>query len=260
MARWRNMDPNRERSKAIYLLPNLCTSLSLFSGFFGILASIEGNFINAALAILVSLVFDGLDGSVARATGTTTRFGVEYDSLADLVAFGVGPALLAYMWALKPFGRLGWLAAFLLVACGALRLARFNVHVGEPGSKNFVGLPIPAQASTLACAVLFAEQLGFSGPIDYWPIVAMVFVLSFLMVSNIPYLAFKELGLTQLKSLNGLVAAILFIGLVAVAPQFMGFILMVAYVIFGPGVAIFMDKRREARKRKGLEHKEAAAV
>src|SRR5512136_1835585 len=145
--------------KGIYILPNLFTTGSLFAGFYGIVATTNHNFSIAAIWVLVSSIFDGLDGKVARLTGTSTKFGVEYDSLADLVAFGVTPGLLMYSWALKPFGRLGWLAAFLFVVCGALRLARFNVQVNTVESKRFVGLPIPAAASMVSATVLLFHHM-----------------------------------------------------------------------------------------------------
>ncbi len=243
----------KERRRAIYVLPNLFTTASLFAGFFAIVSAIDGHFVNAALAILASLVFDGLDGKVARATGTVSRFGVEYDSLADLVAFGTAPAILAYQWALKPMGRLGWLAAFLFVACGALRLARFNVQVEEVGTKHFVGLPIPAAASMIATLVLFLNELGMVGPVNLWPVVALVFVLSFLMVSNIHYLSFKELGLAKLKSFNWLVAGLLCFTLVAIEPYVMSFIIMAAYLVMGPFGARLMARRRQAEALKAKE-------
>jgi len=238
----------KERRRAIYVLPNLFTTASLFMGFFAIVAAVEGRFGEASLAILASLVFDGLDGKVARATRTVSRFGVEYDSLADLVAFGVAPAVLMFRWGLEPFGRLGWLAAFLYVACGALRLARFNVQVEEVGSKHFVGLPIPAAASMISTTVLMAGEFGFAGPVNFWPVVALVFGLSFLMVSNIHYLSFKELGLARLKSFNWLVALILFFILVAVQPQVMGFLLLACYVLLGPLGARIMAKKRAEKE------------
>lgn len=232
------------RRKGIFVLPNLVTSASMFAGFWGMVAALEGKFTESALAILVSLVFDGLDGKVARATKTVSRFGVEYDSLADLVAFGVAPSLLFYLWALHSFGRLGFLAAFLFAACGALRLARFNVQVDVVGTKYFVGLPIPAAASTLATTVLFADQIGFPGPVHHWSLLVMIFVLSFLMVSNIHYLSFKELGLGRLRSFNWLVAMLLFFILVAVQPQVMGFVLLALYVLGGPFGASYMARKR----------------
>jgi CDP-diacylglycerol--serine O-phosphatidyltransferase len=246
----------RERRRAIYVLPNLFTTASLFMGFFSMISAVEGRFFVAALAILASLVLDGLDGKIARATRTTSRFGVEYDSLADLVAFGVAPAMLVFRWGLEDFGRLGWLAAFLFVACGALRLARFNVQVEEVGTKHFVGLPIPAAASMIATTVLLLDQLGQPGPVSYWPVVAAVFVLSFLMVSNIPYLSFKELGLAQLKSFNWLVGLVLFFILVAVQPQVMGFLLMAVYVTLGPVGARLLARRRAAEREEDKAFKE----
>ncbi|MGD9123459.1 MAG: CDP-diacylglycerol--serine O-phosphatidyltransferase [Desulfarculaceae bacterium] len=250
-----------ERRKAIYVLPNLCTTASLLAGFYSIISSMEGDFFNASLAILASLVLDGLDGKVARATNTVSRFGVEYDSLADVVAFGAAPAILAFHWALKPVGRLGWLAAFLFVACGALRLARFNVQVESVGTKYFVGLPIPAAAATIATSVLMMNALGYPGPVNFWPVVIMVFVLSFLMVSNIHYLAFKELGVARLKSFNYLVAVLLFFTLIAIQPQVMGFMLMAAYVVLGPLGAHLMARRRAAHEaEEAAKHQEVTSA
>lgn len=232
------------RRKSIFVLPNLITSASMFAGFWAMIAAMEGKFVEGALAILIALVLDGLDGKVARATGTVSRFGVEYDSLSDLVAFGVAPAVLFYLYSLKSFGRLGFLAAFLFAACGALRLARFNVQVETVGTKYFVGLPIPAAASVLATAVLFLDQLGVTAPVDSLPLLIMVYLLSFLMVSQIHYMSFKELGLAKLKSFNGLVATLLCFILVAMQPQIMGFVLLALYVLGGPFGARYMAKKR----------------
>lgn len=239
-----------ERRRAIYVLPNLFTTASLFAGFFAITSSINGSFKFAAMAILASLVFDGLDGKVARATNTVSQFGVEYDSLADLVAFGVAPSVMVYMWALAPMGRMGILAGFLFVACGALRLARFNVQVNVVGTKHFVGLPIPAAASMIATTVLLMGRLGHTGVVSvHWPVLGMVFVLSFLMVSNISYLSFKELGLGNLKSFNCLVGSLLFFILVAVEPCIMGFAIMAGYVALGNLGARYMAKKRKQAKQ-----------
>lgn len=245
-----------QRRRAIYVLPNLFTTASLFAGFYAIVGAVEQQFVNASIAIIASLVLDSLDGKVARATKTTSRFGVEYDSLADLVAFGVAPAVLAYRWALEPYGRLGMLAAFLFVACGALRLARFNVQVEQVGTKHFVGLPIPAAAACLATIILMADQLGFHGPVEFWPLVAVVFLLSFLMVSTIQYPSFKQMGLSRLKSFNWLVAFLLFFILVAIQPQIMGFALIAAFVTVGPLVARIMAKKRAEREQaqEDMEH------
>lgn len=238
-------------------MPNLITTASLFAGFYSIVSAIDGQFVTAAWAIMASLVLDGLDGKVARATGSQSRFGVEYDSLSDLVAFGVAPALLAFFWALQPVGRLGWLAAFLFVACGALRLARFNVQVEEVGTKHFVGLPIPAAACVIATSVMFVDQLGYPGPVTEWPVVVMVFVLSFLMVSNIHYLSFKELGIAKLKSFNWLVATLLLFILVAVQPKIMFFLVLATYVVLGPLGAALMAKKRAKAKEDALAAKKS---
>lgn len=254
----RRRETREQRRRGIYVLPNLFTTASLFAGFFGAIEAIQGNYMLACLAILSSLVFDGLDGKVARATNTVTRFGVEYDSLSDLVAFGVAPAVLVYMWALQPLGRLGFLAAFLFVACGALRLARFNVQVEEVGTSHFVGLPIPAAASVVATLILMWMDIVGTVPPEPWVLVIVVFVLSFLMVSNIPYLSFKELGLAKLKSFNWLVAALLLFILVAIQPQFMGFLLLAAYVVGGPLGARVMAKQKAAKQEAVLARAQAS--
>jgi CDP-diacylglycerol--serine O-phosphatidyltransferase len=145
---------SKKKLRGVYLLPNLLTSASLFGGFYSIVASLDGNYQIAAMAIFVSAVFDLLDGRIARLTGTTSKFGVEYDSLSDLVAFGLAPGILIFTWALRGFGRYGWLAAFLYVACATLRLARFNVQITTVESKRFNGLPVPAAALFVASTVL----------------------------------------------------------------------------------------------------------
>ena len=158
--RRRRKKKDRRRFRGVYLLPNLITSMSLFAGFYAIVASMDGRFYAAAWAILIALILDGLDGRVARMTKTTSGFGVQYDSLADLVAFGVAPGIMAYLWALKDFKQFGWAAAFLFVVCGALRLARFNVQQGSFDPRYFNGLPIPAAAMMVAASVAFYHELG----------------------------------------------------------------------------------------------------
>ena len=159
MRRSRRNKKRFERRKSIFILPNLLTTCSLFAGFYAIISSVQGKFLYAAIAILVSAFFDFLDWEVARLTHSTSQFGLEYDSLSDLVAFGVAPGLLVYLWALQPFGRLGWVAAFLFVACGALRLARFNVNVSGKDEGYFQGLPIPAAACMIAATVFLFHYL-----------------------------------------------------------------------------------------------------
>lgn len=243
--RWRRPEEGEVR-KGTYIVPNLFTTANLFAGFFGIVNSINGNFQMAAVAILISCVFDILDGKVARFTGATSRFGVEYDSLADLVAFGVGPGLLMYLWALKPFGRLGWLAAFVFVACGALRLARFNVQVDTTSKSYFVGLPIPGAASMVSTTVLFLHPWKIGSSVAAtMPLVFATYILGFLMVSTVPYYSFKDVEVVRGKVLLILFAVIVCLTVVAVRPGPMLFLLMVAYLLSGPAVYVWRRHKKE---------------
>ena len=247
------IDRQREKpegiKKGIYLLPNLLTSASLFGGFYSIIASLDGAFDKAAIAILISAVLDGLDGRIARLTGTTSRFGVEYDSLADLIAFGLAPGILIFTWALRPFGRYGWLAAFLYVVCGALRLARFNVQVSTIESRSFNGLPITAAASLVASTVLVFFYFGYGEITKHVTILILVYLLAFFMVSNIKY-SFKELNLTQRMPFMLLVGLILLLITIAAEPQIMLFILTFGYVMSGPVAMLFFRKRLQMLQKK----------
>ncbi len=246
-------DPAERRPKrGVYILPNLFTSASLFSGFYAIVAAIDGNHQAAAIAILVSAVLDGLDGRVARLTKTTSRFGVEYDSLADLVAFGVAPGILALLWGLQGYGRLGWLAAFLYVATTALRLARFNVlsQNGKGSKAYFLGLPCPAAAVLVAATVLFCQYIGILGPVRHVAILAMVYALSFLMVSSVRYYSFKDVRWFQQHPFSGMVALTLAIVVIASEPRVIVFVLMLGYVLSGPvfgTLGMLMQGGREER-------------
>lgn len=243
--RWRRTEDG-EIPRSTYIVPNLFTTANLFSGFFGIVNSINGNFQMAAVAVLVSCVFDILDGKVARFTGATSRFGVEYDSLADLVAFGVGPGILMYLWALKPFGRLGWLAAFVFVACGALRLARFNVQVDTVSKSYFVGLPIPGAASMVATTVLFMHPWQVaSSSVSSLPLLFTTYVLGFLMVSTVPYYSFKDLEVIKGKVLPTLFLVIVCVSIIAVKPGMMLFLLLLIYSLSGPVIYLLRRLKRE---------------
>ncbi len=259
MTRRRKKPKDKKRFRGIYILPNLITTASLFAGFYAIIEAIHGNFEVAALAVLVSLVLDGLDGRVARMTQSSSNFGVQYDSLADLVAFGVAPALIVYFWALQPFGRYGWVAAFLFVVCGALRLARFNVQIGEFDPRYFNGLPIPAAATMVAMTILMYHELGEWAPTRHGLIVGMIYVLSFLMVSNIKYYSFKKFELFQRKPFPVLVAAVLIFLVIAIEPKIMGCLAMASYVISGPILTLLLLWRRRKEPQQdrveGLETK-----
>jgi len=194
----------------------------------------NGDYLLAAWFVLIAAIFDGLDGKVARMTNTTSKFGVEYDSLADLVAFGVAPGLMMYSWALKPFGKFGWLAAFLYVVCGALRLARFNVQINTVESKRFVGLPIPAAAGMAASLVIFFFHMGGTGEIKKVSVLLLIYVLAALMVSNIRYYAFKDPELFRRQPFGFLVLAIIFIIVIVAAPEIMIFAMACTFVSSGP--------------------------
>lgn len=242
--------------RSIYLLPNLLTSASLFSGFYAIIAAIKGNYQAAAVAILISFVLDGLDGRVARWTRTTSRFGMEYDSLSDLVAFGVAPGILAFMWGLQDFGRLGWLAAFLYVATTALRLARFNTLSQSSNSSTrdyFLGLPCPSAGAVLATSVLLCQHFGIFGQVRHVAVLIMVYGLSFLMVSNVRYYSFKEIRWLQQHPFSGMVMLILAIMVVAMEPKVTLFVLIATYVISGP-VLMSIRALRPRSLRSGAGH------
>ena len=236
--------------KGIYILPNLFTTASLFCGFYAIIASTRGDFFPAAVSILIAGVLDGLDGRIARFTNTTSKFGSEYDSLSDLVSFGVAPAILAYTWALLPFGRYGWLAAFLFVACGALRLARFNIQIGIIESRVFNGLPIPAAAFVIASSVMFFYYTG--GTVHFYniSILLTVVALALLMVSNVKYYSFKDLDYFSRKPFITLVLVLLIFVVIVLEPPLMIFTFAVGYGISGPVWSSYkLIKKRQYRKK-----------
>ena len=241
----------KERShRGIYILPNIFTSFNLFCGFYAVIASIDAKFGAAAIAIIIGVMFDILDGKIARATNTTSKFGIEYDSLADLISFGMAPGVMIYLWALRPMGRIGWLAAFLFMACGALRLARFNSHVGITSSDYFMGLPIPAGAGMAATTVLFCNRINIA-PLHPIVMLVILYILSFLMVSTIKYNSFKRPELFKRMNFNVLVLAILILIFIASQPPIALFFLALAYVISGPFVSV-RHYRRARRKVHGI--------
>jgi len=235
---------NNPQRGTIALLPNLLTTMSLFSGFYSIVSSINGRFLHAAVAIIVAGLFDGLDGRIARLTRTTSKFGEQYDSLCDLISFGVAPALLAYLWVLKPYGRYGWLAAFLYVATTALRLARFNSMIDETPKNVFVGLPCPAAAGMVSTSILFCSFVGMSGTFPDVIMLLMMYGLSYLMVSTHRYSSFKQISKTKFQFLVGMVLLLM---VIATEPQVTLFLLGVIYVLSGPLAGVY---RMLAHKRK----------
>lgn len=241
------------KGKTICLLPSILTTASLFSGFYSIISSTNGHFLHAAVAIIIAGIFDGLDGRVARLTGTTSNFGKEYDSLCDLISFGMAPAVLAYEWVLRPYGRYGWLAAFLYVATTALRLARFNTQDAKDAKKTFTGLPCPAAGGTIATALLFCKFFQLTGKNVEIPMVVAVYALSYLMVSSIPYQSFKQAETQAKKAFQVLVAIVLLIMVLATEPQVTLFFLALSYVLSGPLAAVY---GLLARDKKVVEEQE----
>ncbi|EIC20575.1 CDP-diacylglycerol--serine O-phosphatidyltransferase [Thiorhodovibrio frisius] len=238
------------RRSGIYLLPNLFTTAALFSGFYAILAAEHGRFEAAALGIFAAMVFDGFDGRIARLTNTQSDFGAEYDSLSDMVAFGVAPALVVYNWALSGLGKLGWLAAFVYTAGAALRLARFNTQIGMADRRYFQGLPSPAAAAILAGAVWIVTDNALSGDYLAWLAALLTAAAGLLMVSNFRYHSFKELDVHGRVPFVVMVAVVLGFSLVVLDPPIVLFVLFVGYAISGPLMTLFqLRQRRDTRRR-----------
>jgi CDP-diacylglycerol--serine O-phosphatidyltransferase len=239
--------------KGIYVLPNLFTTANLFCGFYSAIASMKGMYEIAAVAILIAVVMDGRDGRIARITHTTSRFGGEYDSLCDLVTFGVAPALLVYNWSLIAYGKWGWMAAFIFFVCGALRLARFNVQVGVIDSRVFNGLPIPGGAAVVATGVLLYYYLGGEGRFSELPIMLGTVALSLFMVSSIKYYSFKDLNFFSRKPFMSFVLIVLILVIVVAEPEIMMFTFTFGYSLSGPvwaGYKIIRKRVRESREKK----------
>ncbi len=204
----------------------------MFCGFYSMIASMNGDFVPAAWAIIAAAIFDMLDGRIARLAKATSQFGVEYDSLSDLVSFGMAPAVLLYKWALLPFDRLGWLAAFLYLACCALRLARFNVMTGVVSKKYFQGLPTPMAAGMVATFIIFNATSNWpdQGAFRNFLVLILTFGLSSLMVSTIKFPSFKELNWRSRASFGFLMTGVLSMILIAVKPEVTNFVILAVYI------------------------------
>ncbi|WP_320823492.1 CDP-diacylglycerol--serine O-phosphatidyltransferase [Reinekea sp.] len=220
--------------RGVYLIPNLLTTSALFSGFFAIIASINGDFEKACIAIFVAQLLDGADGRVARMTHTQSEFGAQYDSMSDLVAFGLAPALLAYLWSLSGLGQTGWVLAFIFAAGGALRLARFNVQISKVDKKYFVGLPSPAGAAVIWSIIWSMEAFGVSGSQLSWLMAVLVPLVGVMMVSPIRYFSFKDISAQRRVPFLALLAVVLVLAFVALDPPrvLLGFSL--TYAFHGP--------------------------
>src|SRR5690554_744050 len=231
----------RVRRKGIYLLPNALTTASLFSGFYAIVSAANGMFENAAVAIFVSMILDGLDGRVARMTHTQSKFGEEYDSLADMVAFGVAPGLVAFFWSLKGMDKLGWAVTFVYVAGAALRLARFNTQIGSVDKKVFVGLPSPAAAACVAGMVWCFHQFEASA---WLTLLTMIVVAGtgVLMVSNVLYRSFKDLDLRGRVPFAAILLVVLIFVVITLDPATVLFTAFLIYALSGPVRALFRKR------------------
>ena len=237
------------RRRGIYLLPNLFTTGALFSGFYAITSAMNGRFETAAIAIFVAMILDGLDGRVARLTNTQSAFGVEYDSLSDMISFGAAPALVMYLWAFPTLGKLGLFAAFVHTAGGALRLARFNTQVATADKRFFQGLPSPAAAAILAGFIWICLEYGY----DIMPLRLVALLLTIttglLMVSNFRYYSFKDIDFRGRVPFVVAIAVMLGIAFVMAQPQTMLFLMAFCYMLSGPVVTLVMRRRkRQGRK------------
>ncbi len=237
--------------RGVYLIPSLFTTGNLICGFFSIISTFNGEYFQASIFIIFANLLDGLDGLVARLTRTTSQFGVELDSLADLVSFGVAPAVLVYYWALVPWSTWGWLAACLYVVCGALRLARFNVQIKNVEKIHFVGLPIPAAAEMIVATVLLYYSLGGEGAANKEVILLLViYLLAGLMVSNFHYFSLKQrLVFKKKHPFWVLISGILLIKLFIVEPQIMFFSTFLLYTLSGPLLWTLTVYKRRREKR-----------
>jgi len=248
----------RDFRRGIYILPNFFTTCSLFCGFYAIVASFNGDFSKAAWAILFSVVFDWLDGKIARLSNSISRFGMEYDSLSDLIAFGAAPAIMVYTWTLIPFGRIGWLASFLFVACAALRLARFNIHSNTVETSYFEGMPTPAAGGLMATTIIFSDYLGWAAISKHFFILLMTFFLAVMMVSKVRYQSLKKLELRGKISFQLMVITLCVIILIAAEPQITLFALAFLYSVSGPVLAL--KGKLAAMKRGAAQKKEELKV
>lgn len=236
------------KRRGVYLLPNLFTTGALFCGFYAVVAAMRGDYETAPIAILFALIFDGLDGRVARMTNTSSKFGAEYDSLADMVSFGVAPALVMFSWALGDLGKIGWSASFVYVACVALRLARFNTQVGVDDPNFFMGLASPPAACIMASTVWVCQDQGWVGdalPAEIGVIVAVLTaIVAVLMVANVPYHSFKGIDLHGRVPFVVIFFIVLIFGLVTVDPPKILLLASLCYAISGP-----FEQVRRWRKR-----------
>ena len=251
------MDKTDMKRRGIYLLPNLFTTGAMFAGFYSVVSGINGMYSNAAIALFVAGLLDGLDGRIARMTNTQSEFGVQYDSLSDLMSFGMAPGLLAYLWSMSfmkdispGMGKLGWLAAFVYVACAALRLARFNTQAGVADKNYFQGLASPAAAGSIASWVWMLDELGVQGQ-DVWiPTLILTVSVALLMVSNVRYPSFKNMNLGGKVPFARILLVVLVFTLLAIDPPTVLFGISVIYILWGIVITILGLKKHSKSSKK----------
>lgn len=238
----------KKRRRGIYLLPNLFTTAAMFAGFFAIISAINGRFETATISIFVAMILDGLDGRVARLTNTQSAFGVEYDSLSDMVSFGVAPGLVMYLWAFSDLGKFGLFAAFVHTAGGALRLARFNTQVGTEDKRFFQGLPSPSAAALLAGFIWVSNDYGYSPEALKYIALILTIGTGLLMVSNFRYYSFKEIDFKGRVPFFATILVMLGISLIMTHPPIILFLLSLGYAISGPVITLVMRKRKRRNR------------
>jgi len=239
------------RRRGIYLLPNLFTTGTLFAGFYAIVAAMRGDFESSAIAIFAAMIFDGLDGRIARLTHTASKFGVEYDSLSDMVAFGVAPTLVVFSLALGDLGKFGWSASFIYLACAALRLARFNTQVDTADKQFFTGLASPAAASIVASVVWVCSDLGWTGkdmPAEMGVVLALLTgVAGLLMIANFTFYSFKEVDFGGRVPFVVIILVVLVFSLVTMDPPRVLLVASLSYALSGPAVGFFKWRKRRSQ-------------
>lgn len=244
-----NMEPEKKRRRGIYLLPNLFTTAGLFAGFYAVISAMNDRFEAAAIAVFIAMVMDGIDGRLARMTNTQSDFGKEYDSLADMVSFGMAPALVIYLWALEPLGKVGFAAAFIYAAGAALRLARFNTQVGIADKRYFQGLASPAAAALVVGFVWWGDDASWLRADIAWLAAILTTVAGLLMVSNVRYNSFKDQDLKGKVPFFKILLVVAIFVLVALDPPRVLFLISLAYAASGILLTLWQLRQRRAERK-----------
>ncbi len=245
------------RHRGVYLLPNLFTTAALFAGFYAIIAAMHGNFDSAAVAIFIAMIFDGMDGRVARLTNTSSAFGEQYDSLSDMVSFGLAPALVMFSWSLHDLGKLGWAAAFIYAACAALRLARFNTQIGVVDKKHFVGLASPAAAAIIA-SIVWTWHNSEMGQLAAIPAALITALAGLLMVSNFRYSSFKNIDFRGRVPFVGMLLIVFVFAVLLIDPASVLLTMSVVYGLSAPIIWIWRKRSLFFSRRKVEENQRGA--